>query len=232
MGFDSLRVLLAEHDPVRRRALASVLEAAGHGVDVAGDGNAAVRLAASMAHNVIVLDSALDGEAGASVCRAIRKLRPAVPLLILVEAGEGADRLRGPACGVDGWAEKPFPPREILGLIRTLRDHALDSMATPETLQADGVRMDLARARVIRSGRSASLTPREVGILRWLYNHRTRAVSRPELLEEVWGVPGDLHTRTVDMTISNLRRKIERRAAAPRIIVTVKGCGYVWGAAD
>ena len=52
-----------------------------------------------------------------------------------------------------------------------------------------------------------------------------------ELLEEVWGVPGDLRTRTVDMTISNLRRKIEQRAATPRIIVTVKGCGYVWGAA-
>ena len=76
------------------------------------------------------------------------------------------------------------------------------------------------------------LTKREVDILNWLYNHRNRAVSRPELLENVWGVPGDLQTRTVDMTISNLRHKIERDPSSPQIVVTVKGVGYAWGAAD
>ena len=229
---DSLRVLLAENNTGCRRALASVLEAEGHGVDVAGDGNTAVRLAAGTAHDVVVLDSSLDPDGGASLCHAIRKLRPAVPVLMMVASAPEVERLREPGCGVDGWVEKPFPPREILGLIRGLRSRALVSMITPEALQADGVRLDLARARVFRNGHFGALTAREVGILRWLYNHRTRAVSRAELLEEVWGVPGDLQTRTVDMTISNLRRKIEQRAATPRIIVTVKGCGYVWGAAD
>jgi DNA-binding response OmpR family regulator len=76
------------------------------------------------------------------------------------------------------------------------------------------------------------LTKREVDILSWLYHHRNRAVSRPELLENVWGVPGDLQTRTVDMTISNLRHKIERDPSSPRIVVTVKGVGYAWGAPD
>ena len=229
---DSLRVLLAENDAACRRALASVLEAEGHGVDVAGNGDSAVRLAAGTAHDVVVLDSALDGDRGAAVCQAIRKLRPAVPVLMMVSTPAAAERLRHPGSGVDGWVEKPFPPRDLPGLIRQLRGRAIASMIAPDALQTDGVRLDLTRARVVRNGRAAALTAREVGILRWLYNHRTRAVSRAELLEEVWGVPGDLQTRTVDMTISNLRRKIEPHASAPRIIVTVKGRGYVWGAPD
>ncbi len=74
-----------------------------------------------------------------------------------------------------------------------------------------------------------SLTAREVDILRWLFHHRTRAVSRAELLEQVWDAPGDMQTRTVDMTMANLRQKIERDPSAPQIVVTVKGVGYAWG---
>jgi len=92
--------------------------------------------------------------------------------------------------------------------------------------------MDLGRCQARRDDGEVMLTGREVGILRWLYNHRTRAVTRAELLQEVWGVPGDLHTRTVDMTISNLRQKIERDPTHPRIVVTVKGVGYAWGTED
>ena len=76
------------------------------------------------------------------------------------------------------------------------------------------------------------LTPREVGILRWLHRHRGRAVSRAELLENVWGASADLQTRTVDMTIAKLRQKIEPDPASPKIVVTVLGAGYAWGADD
>jgi DNA-binding response OmpR family regulator len=74
-----------------------------------------------------------------------------------------------------------------------------------------------------------ALTDKEVRILRLLYSQRTRAVTRAEMLEKIWDVPGDLNTRTVDMTIANLRQKIERNPAEPRIILTVKGVGYAWG---
>jgi len=77
-----------------------------------------------------------------------------------------------------------------------------------------------------------ALTPREVGILRWLHRHRSRAVSRSELLEKVWGASGDLQTRTVDMTIAKLRQKIERDPAEPEILTTVTGVGYAWGRSD
>ena len=80
-----------------------------------------------------------------------------------------------------------------------------------------------------RSDRAISLTAREIDILRWLFHHHSRAVSRSELLQVVWGAPGDLRTRTVDMTIANLRQKIEQDPARPRIVATVKGVGYTWG---
>jgi DNA-binding response OmpR family regulator len=90
-------------------------------------------------------------------------------------------------------------------------------------------RIDLARRCVAAGEREIRLTAREVDILRWLFRNQGRVVSRAELLENVWGVPGDLRTRTVDMTISNLRRKIESDRAHPRVVVTVKGAGYAWG---
>jgi DNA-binding response OmpR family regulator len=102
--------------------------------------------------------------------------------------------------------------------------------AATDLLDADGCRFDLGRLVAQRDGSSFSLTPREVGIVRFLYQHRARAVSRGELLQEVWGMRGDLQTRTVDMAIAKLRQKIERDPAEPRIIQTVIGAGYSWGA--
>ena len=87
----------------------------------------------------------------------------------------------------------------------------------------------------MRTRKMLRRTAREAGILRWLHRHRQRAVTRAELLQTVWGAPSnaseELETRTVDMTIANLRQKIERDAGIPRIITTVKGVGYAWGQA-
>jgi DNA-binding response OmpR family regulator len=93
----------------------------------------------------------------------------------------------------------------------------------------DGCEIDFGRCEAKRNGEAMTLTAREVAILRLLHRFRERAVSRAELLEEVWGMPGDLVTRTVDMTIANLRQKIEREPKTPLIVVTVKGIGYAWG---
>ena len=89
--------------------------------------------------------------------------------------------------------------------------------------------LDLGRLEARRGEEVVNLTPREAGIVRWLHRQRNRAVSRSELLERVWGSSGDLETRTVDMTIANLRQKIERDPSQPRIVVTVTGAGYAWG---
>jgi two-component system, OmpR family, alkaline phosphatase synthesis response regulator PhoP len=91
--------------------------------------------------------------------------------------------------------------------------------------------IDLARMTVTRGDTRAALTPREVGIVRWLYQHKDRVVSRAELLEQVFGQRGDLQTRAVDMAIAVLRKKLEGDPAKPTLIVSVKGAGYAWGLA-
>jgi two-component system response regulator RegX3 len=228
----SLRALVASGDATLRRALVRGFEAAGHRVDAADDGDAAVRLGAAVEHDVILLDASIPRGDGFEVCRVLRKLRPAAPVVMLVGAAAEVVRLREPGAGADAWVSKPVAPADLLHRVEALRRRLAASRSTPDLLVADGVRLELARCAAFRSGSTVPLTAREVAILRWLYNHRTRAVSRAELLEEVWGVPGDLQTRTVDMTVANLRRKIEAQTASPRIIVTVKGFGYVWGAGE
>ena len=90
-------------------------------------------------------------------------------------------------------------------------------------------RIDIGRLVANREDQQVTLTAREANILRWLHEHRNRGVSRAELLTEVWGASADQQTRTVDMTIANLRQKIESDPANPRIVVTIKGVGYAWG---
>ncbi len=226
---DALDILLVEGDAEVRRALADVLSDAGHRVQAAEDGDSAVRDGARAAHDLVLLDVDIPRGDGIQVCRALRKIRPSLPIILMAEGRAQLARIREPYAGADHWLIKPFPPEEILAHIRIVRQRIVAASIAPDRLDVDGLRLDLARRTALRNGRAASLTLREVGILRWLYNHRTRAVSRAELLEEVWGVPGDLQTRTVDMTISNLRHKIEKVPALPRIVVTVKGVGYVWG---
>src|SRR5690606_7797361 len=97
-----------------------------------------------------------------------------------------------------------------------------------DEVSAGGVVIDLARMVVVRGSEQITLTPREVGIVRWLHRHQDRVVSRAELLEQVFGQRGDLQTRAVDMAIAVLRKKIEADPARPALIVSVKGAGYAW----
>ena len=98
-------------------------------------------------------------------------------------------------------------------------------------LAVDGRTIDLGRCRIVASANETiELTPREAGLIRFLHQNRTRTVGRGELLEKVWRAPATMQTRTVDMTIANLRKKIERDPRAPRIVISVKGLGYRWGA--
>jgi DNA-binding response OmpR family regulator len=167
---------------------------------------------------------------GLEVCRRLRDLRPEVPILMLTARGSEDDKVGGLEAGADDYVTKPFSTRELVARIKALarRRRARDKPA--QTIEADGCRIDLGLCKALRDGSDpASLTARETSILRRLYQHRGRAVSRAELLEVVWGARADLRTRTVDMTIANLRQKIERDPSAPRIVVTVTGVGYTWG---
>ncbi|MGQ0723536.1 MAG: response regulator transcription factor [Candidatus Eiseniibacteriota bacterium] len=229
---EPLSVLVVEDEPGLRRALVDLLERDGHSVVSVGDGAAAVERGTRGAFDIVLLDLMLPRVDGIEVCRELRKTRPTLPILMLTARGAESDKVHGLQAGADDYVTKPFGAHELLARVRALHRRAAATEARPEAIEADGCRLDLGRCIAVRDGIPVPLTRREVGILRWLYNHKTRAVSRAELLQEVWGVPGELQTRTVDMTISNLRHKVEVDPARPRLVVTVKGVGYAWGGGE
>jgi DNA-binding response OmpR family regulator len=226
-----VRILVVEDEPVLREGLADLLESAGHRVETADDGEIALARGSDSGVELVVLDLMLPKLGGIEVCRRLRELRPALPILVLTARGAEDDKVAGLAAGADDYVTKPFGTRELLARIDALARRLAVGAERPLLVEADDCRIDLGRCEARRGERTIGLTARETLILRWLYQHRTRAVGRSELLERVWGQRGDLQTRTVDMTMANLRQKIERDPARPRIVVTVKGVGYAWGAA-
>jgi two-component system response regulator RegX3 len=224
-----VRILVVEDEPALREGLVDLLSGAGHSVEAVGDGESALRRGSDPAIGFLLLDLMLPRLDGIEVCRRLRELRPDLPILVLTARGSEDDKVRGLRAGADDYVTKPFGTRELLARVDSLARRARRPAAVPLRIQADDLVIDLGRCEALRGERRIRLTSREADILRWLYQHRSRGVRRSELLEHVWGYAADVQTRTVDMTIANLRQKIERDPARPRIVVTVKGLGYAWG---
>jgi DNA-binding response OmpR family regulator len=227
-----MRILIVEDEQPLRAGLEDLLAAAGHEVVAAGDGLTALETGLREPFDLVVLDLMLPGMDGLEVCRRLRAARPDTAILMLTARGSEDDKVAGFAAGADDYLPKPFGVRELLARVEAFHRRAERQPQPVELLEVAGCRIDLGRHQAQRDAEAVSLTPREVGILRWLHRHRNRAVSRSELLENVWGASADLQTRTVDMTIAKLRQKIERDPANPEIITTVTGVGYAWGASD
>ncbi len=224
-----MKILLVEDDPVLREGLVDLLGGAGHEVEAVADGVAAVQEGRETAYDLVLLDLMLPKLDGIEVCRRLRVARPALPIMMLTARGAEEDKVRGLQSGADDYVTKPFGARELLARVEALGRRAAAAPAEPEMIEVEGCSIDLGRCTVERNGVKAPLTAREVGILRWLFRHRQRSVSRAELLEQVWGTLGTLQTRTVDMTIAKLRQKIEVDPSQPVIVVTVPRVGYAWG---
>src|SRR5262245_19796031 len=226
-----MRILIVEDEFVLRKGLVDLLKGAGHEVAAVDDGRLAVTHGTAEPFDLVVLDLMLPGLDGIEVCRRLRRARPDLLILMLTARGSEAEKVAGLQSGADDYLTKPFGAKELLARIAALGRRREASPEAAELLEADGCLLDLGRLEARREDRVISLTPREAGILRWLHRHRVRAVSRKELLVHVWGAAADLETRTVDVTIANLRQKIERDPSTPRIVVAVKGVGYAWTAA-
>lgn len=225
-----MKILVVEDESTLRDGLVDLLCAAGHSVDAVGDGESALLRGAVPDVDLLVLDLMLPGIDGIEVCRRLRELRPTLPILMLTALGSEEETVAGLEAGADDYVTKPFGARELVARVDALARRRHAASEPPLTLDVDGCRIDLGRCRAQRgSDEPVPLTAREAEILRCLHLNRSRAVSRAELLETIWGSRGDLQTRTVDMTIANLRQKIERDGSRPRIVVTIKGVGYAWG---
>ncbi len=225
-----MRILLVEDEPALRDGVVDLLTADGHAVTACADGAAGVEAGLREPFELVLLDLMLPKLDGMEVCRRLRAARPGLPILMLTARGSEDDKVRGLMEGADDYVTKPFSARELLARVRAL-GRRVPATEDLDELNLDGVHVDLRRMAVSRQGQTTALTPREVGIVRWLYRHRDRAVPRAELLEQVFGQRGDLQTRAVDMAIAVLRKKVEPDPSHPQVIVSVKGAGYAWGPA-
>ncbi len=222
-----MRILLIEDEKSLRDGIEDLFKGDGHVVTAAADGVTGLETGLRELFDLVVLDLMLPRLDGMDVCRRLRAARPGMPMLILTARGSEDDKVRGLVEGADDYVTKPFSARELLARVRAIGRRAPAGESLDE-VQLDDAVIDLARMAVIRGDKCITLTPREVGIVRWLYQHRDRVVTRAELLEHVFGQRGDLQTRAVDVAIAVLRKKLEADPAAPAIIVSVKGAGYMW----
>src|SRR5262245_16839539 len=213
-----MRILLVEDEESLRAGIVDLLEADDHHVTAVGDGVAGVEAGLRDRFDLVILDLMLPRLDGIEVCRRLRAVRPGMPILMLTARGSEDDRVRGLLEGADDYVTKPFSARELLARVRVLGRRA-PADDGPERVEIDGAVIDLVRMVVVRGDELIALTPREVGIVRWLFRHKTRVVSRAELLEHVFNQRGDLQTRAVDMAIAVLRKKIEIDPSEPTIIV-------------
>ncbi|GHS89868.1 DNA-binding response regulator [Synergistales bacterium] len=233
-GLNNL-ILVAEDDPAILAGVADLLTIEGYAVETAIDGASALERFRSLSPDLVLLDVMMPEMNGYDVCRAIRAVDSATPVLMLTAKGEEIDKVIGLELGADDYIVKPFSMAELLARVRSaLRRGALAKKgARPRHLSrlrlCDDTSVDFDSMTGRKGAASFSLTPKEAELLRFLAMNESKVVSRETLLETVWGVDCDITTRSIDQHIARLRQKIEGDPANPRFLHTVHGAGYRFG---
>ncbi|ACU40181.1 MULTISPECIES: response regulator transcription factor [Actinosynnema] len=220
-------VLLAEDDPAIAEPLSRALQREGYQVHVVGDGPGALEAAEHGGIDLLVLDLGLPGMDGLEVCRRLRAGGRGVPVLMLTARSDEVDFVVGLDAGADDYVAKPFRLAELMARIR-----ALLRRRAPETLEVNGVRMDLAARRVTVDGQEVQLANKEFELLRVLIQRAGQVVNRDEILSEVWNDPELKSSKTLDMHMSWLRRKLGDVRSVERRIATVRGVGFRFNTTD
>jgi two-component system, OmpR family, response regulator MprA len=221
------RVLVVEDDAAIADVLRRLLRQEGHEVRSAEDGVEALELAESFVPDLVILDLGLPKLDGVEVCRRLRAESDA-PILILTARTDTDDRVEGLDSGADDYLVKPFQRKELLARMRALLRRRPPRGAA--SLAVANLRLNPDTREVYRGDRPVELTNREFELLEYLMRNERLVVSRERLLEEVWGYDPMAMTNTIDVFISNLRRKLEADGE-PRVLHTKRGAGYVIRAA-
>ena len=221
-------VLVVEDEPSIRQGVCDLLAFHGYAPEGAADGEAGLQLALSGRFGLVVLDVMLPRRNGFEVCEAIRRELPRLPVLMLTARGAEEDVLRGFRCGSDDYVTKPFSVAELLARVEALlrRAGALPAGEPPEPFRFGPWRIDPARLCATQDAAELELTRRELEVLDLLAREAGHIVSRRRLLREIWGYPDPdrAETRTVDMHVAKLRRKLD--GGSDSLIETVRGEGY------
>ncbi len=224
------RILVVEDNANLAFGLSTSLELEGHQVVVARDGAAGLRAAREHGPELVILDLMLPEMDGYRVLKALREEGREVPVLILTARGAESDKVLGFRLGADDYVTKPFGLLELLARVEALLRRAgrapAAEAAEPGVVTIGELEVSPAQRAVRRRGEEVPLTPKEFDLLMALVRRKGTVAGRLELLAEVWGHRAAVMTRTVDMHVAQLRRKLEDDPADPRHIVTVWKAGY------
>ena len=218
------RILVVEDEPALSICLANDLKLEGYEVEVAGDGETAIKKGQQPKFDLILLDVMLPRKDGFEVCRELRRAGVRTPIILLTARTQEAEKVLGLELGADDYVTKPFSPRELRARIKAaLRRSAA---VVPRTYQFGDVEVDFQRCQLRRRGKAVEVTPLELKLLEAFVCSRGRTLTRAQLLDQVWGAGTFITDRVVDNHITRLRKKIEATPGEPRYLVSVRGIGY------
>ncbi|MCQ2121556.1 MAG: response regulator transcription factor [Fibrobacter sp.] len=221
-------ILIIEDEIAIAEGLVDLCELNGYKVKHAADGETGLAEALTGAYGLILLDLMLPGIDGFTVCDKIREQDKSVPIIILSAKNSDEDIINGLKYGADDYISKPFSVPMLLARIEAVLRRSTQMMESEGRMVAGHLKVNFREYAGTRGKEELSFTRKEIEILEYLWNNRDRAVPRAELLKKVWGYENveSVDTRTVDIHITKLRKKIEDEPSHPKLLVTFRGEGY------
>jgi DNA-binding response OmpR family regulator len=233
LGVDRMtNILLVEDDEAMATALRDGFAQEGYAVTLASDGATGLAVAQQGSPDLVILDVMLPKMSGHDVCRSLRQAGMTLPIIMLSARGQEIDKVVGLKLGADDYVTKPFGFMELLARVEAVLRRTMPKPAADASYRFGDVVVDFAGGQVIKNGEVVDLSAREFRLLQFLVEHRGQVVARDTLLDEVWDYDRPPLTRTVDMHVAKLRKKIEADPADPRHILTVHGMGYKFADSD
>lgn len=221
------KILVVEDEQKMQQVIKDNLELEGYKIDIASDGATGLKKILENTYSLVLLDVMLPQMSGYDVCRKVREKGILTPVIFLTAKGEEIDKVLGLELGADDYITKPFGLRELLARTKAVLRRVEGSMGgTQEKVTLGSVEVDFKTYTATRKGTNLPMTPKEIELLKFLWQHRNQSVSRDQLLTNVWGYDDSLSTRTIDNFILKLRQKIEENPAKPKFIITMHGLGY------
>lgn len=223
------RLLIVEDEVAIREGLIDVFVYHGYDVDFSGDGTEGLQKALTGSFDLILLDVMLPGMNGFEICNQVREHDRDQAIIMLTAKSSDEDIIEGLTLGADDYIAKPFSIAQLLLRVQAVLRRTRSIVEQGNNISLGGeLQIDTQNLSGCRGDNSISFTRREIEILHYLHANSQRPVSRDELLNKVWGYAAgvDLETRTVDIHIAKLRRKIELNPSEPQYLVTVRGAGY------
>ena len=222
------RILFVEDEPSIAEPFSQALRRAGFETTTVGTAAGALATAARIEPDLVLLDLTLPDGDGHEVCRELRRRRSDVPIVMLTARGTESDRIVGLELGADDYVVKPFSGAEVVARIRAVlrRTRGGDRDALPGELRAGPLEIDVAARRVRLAGEELQLSRKELDLLVRLVRDAGKVVSREDLMADVWDANWFGSTKTLDVHVGWLRRKLGDDPVAPRFILTVRGVGF------